>query len=216
MDVHRLVSVTCHDLRTPLTVLRGVATLLLHASSELDHARTQELLRLVDQQVEAMSDRIEDMLAISALESGRLSVTMDSFQVDEILAEVQDWAALSDGGERVRTRGTPGVVVEGDRERAVQALRALVQNALRHAPDESPIEIAAVPDDWWVRLEVLDRGPGLPAGVRPFEPFQGGADGSGLGLYMVAGLARAMGGEVAAGPRPGGGAAVSFTLRRRG
>ncbi|MGH7776490.1 MAG: sensor histidine kinase [Candidatus Dormibacterales bacterium] len=216
VDPHRLVSAVGHELRTPLTVLRGVATLLVQAPEQLEPARIQELLRLVDQQVEAMSDRIEDMLAISALDSGRLQVSMDVFQVDEVFSEVQDWAALLEEGARVAVRGAPGVAVEGDRERAVQALRALLQNAFRHVPGDSPIEVVAEPDDWSVRIEVLDRGPGLPTGLDPFEPFAGEGGGSGLGLYLVAGLARAMGGDAAAVTRPGGGSAVSFTLRRRG
>ncbi|MGH7903436.1 MAG: sensor histidine kinase [Candidatus Dormibacteraceae bacterium] len=216
-----MISAVGHDLRAPLTVIRGAATLLLQTQGELEPGRAAEMLRLIDGQVELMNDRIEDMLAIAALDAGQLRLSHERLALEELVTALGAWAAKRDGGTRVSVRadpdlsprGDPGPVLEGDPDRVLQCLRALVRNALRHCPGDSPIEVSMVADGTGgVCFRVHDRGPGLPSQVTPFQRFQSGGSGAGLGLDLVRGLVVAMGGEVAYEARPGGGSALSFTL----
>jgi signal transduction histidine kinase len=110
--------------------------------------------------------------------------------------------------------------VNGDRDRIEQVLRALVANALRHAPT-SDVEISVEPQSAKVRVGVLDRGPGIPKAQREhvFKRFVrvnelASGSGAGLGLYVARGLARLMGGDVTLETRPQGGSVFWFTLGR--
>jgi two-component system sensor histidine kinase KdpD len=99
-----------------------------------------------------------------------------------------------------------------------QLLVNLVENALRHTPADSPIELGAIHDGRTALLEILDRGPGLPPGgeTRVFEKFYRGPasppGGSGLGLAICRGIAHAHGGTIEATNRPGGGLLVRVRI----
>jgi two-component system sensor histidine kinase KdpD len=216
-----LISVIGHELRRPLTVIRGAATLMLDTEDRLPEDRALEMLRMIDANVEDMSDLIEDLLIMVHLETHDLGLFMEPIQVAEMVSAGLEIERRRLGDHPVTVLGAaPGLVVQADRSRAVRALRALLANAARHSPEGSPIEISVESHGPQVRIEVLDRGPGIPAAEREavFERFRrlGESSRLGLGLYLVRGLARAMGGDAGASERPGGGATVWFTLGRRG
>ena len=240
-DQHYLeiMSALGHELRRPLTVIRGAATLMLDMAGRLPPDKTVNLLSLIDGNVEEMSDLIEDLLLTVHLEAGDLRLFEEPVDVAEMVALAVEAERRHTGDHPVTVLGaSPGIQVEADRDRAVRALRALVDNAARHSPPESPIEITVAGpdtgaqaggansakretrDDGMVHFEVRDQGPGIPTAdrERAFERFEklSGGSGLGLGLYLVRGLARVMGGDAGAGEAAGGGAAVWFTLRRRG
>ena len=216
-----LLSVLGHELRSPLTVVRGVATLLLDSFDDLPRERRVDMLRLIDQHVEAMSDRIEDLLAVCNLDAGDVRLVMQDVSAGALLQHAAQRAVRRANGHPVQALPVSGDVdVEADWERSLQVLNALIANAVRFSPAEAPVELRAAPVGDAVRFEVLDRGPGVPAQLREqifkrlgrIAPEGGGA---GLGLYMVRGLARAMGGEAGSEPRPDGGSIFWFTLKRR-
>ena len=216
-----LISVIGHELRRPLTVIRGAATLMLDTEDRLPPDRAVEMLRMIDANVEDMSDLIEDLLIMVHLETHDLGLFMEPIQVAEMVSAGVEIERRRLGEHPVTVLGAaPGLVVKADRSRAVRALRALLSNAARHSPEGSPIEISVESQGPRVRIEVLDRGPGIPAAEREavFKRFRrlGESSRLGLGLYLVRGLARAMGGDAGASERPGGGATVWFTLGRRG
>jgi signal transduction histidine kinase len=216
------ISALGHEMRRPLTVIRGAATLLIESAGTLDAATEVEMLSLIDQSVEDLSDLIEDILLMVHVEAGDVSLFLEPVDVADLVATAVELERRHTGEHPVTVLGaTPGVTVEADRERSIRALRALVENAARFSDATSPIEIAVHTDGAsFVRFEVLDRGPGIAPALqeRAFERYeQLGAvvHGLGIGLYLVRGLAAAMGGEAGMGDRPGGGLSVWFTLRRR-
>jgi two-component system sensor histidine kinase KdpD len=216
-----LISVIGHELRRPLTVIRGAATLMLDMDGKMPPGSAVTMLRMIDVNVEDMSDLIEDLLLMVHLEARDLELLTEPIEVAELVAGAVDGERRHLGEHPVTVLGAaPGLMVEADRGRAVRALRCLLGNAARFSTAGSPVEVSVRPQDGVVRFEVLDRGPGIPAADREaaFERFRRAGDGAGLGLglYLVRGLARAMGGEAGAGARRGGGAAVWFTLKRRG
>jgi K+-sensing histidine kinase KdpD len=215
-----LISAVGHDLRTPLTVIRGAATLLLQAHGTMPSERQQAMLRLIEQHTESMSDLVEDLITAAHLEAGDLEVELEEVEVAPIVAEVVDWARRQDASRPIVVLGSaPDITVRTNGERAARVLRAMVGAALAQAPD-SDVEISVEAEADVVSISVLDHGPALPAAQRKrvfdWTARQPEAGGASLGLYVARGLARAMGGDVRLAGRPGGGSAFSFTLRRSG
>lgn len=215
------ISALGHELRRPLTVIRGAATLLIDMDGELPPDKARQMLGLIDGNVEEMSDLIEDLLLMVHLEAGDLQLFAEPVEAANLVAQAVTGERRHLADHPVTVLGaTPGLMVMGDRDRAVRVLRALLGNAARHSPAGTPVEVAVTATAEEVRFEVQDRGPGFSAAEREraFGRFTKLASGPGLGLglYLVRGLARLMGGDAGARDRPGGGASVWFTLKRRG
>ncbi len=212
------MSVLAHDLRSPLTVIRGAATLLIESREELPAERVHALLGIIESQAGQMADKVDDMLAAARLDGDRLRLFDEDADLGGIVANALDAARRVARGRRLRAGGViDGISVHADSERVAQVLRILLDNAVRYSPDAAWIEVRAEPSSSSVRVEVRDRGAGIPAGDREriFERFQrldSGGNGSGLGLYVARGLARAMAGECGVDSRPGGGSVFWFTV----
>jgi signal transduction histidine kinase len=208
-DYLEVVNTIGHDMRRPLSVVRGAATLLLEAVDELPRERRDQMLELIADGVEEMTDMIEDLLAAVHVRASDLRVTSEPIQVASLVEAAVERARRGDTSRPLAVDpGPPGLVAEGDPPHAERVMRALLANALAQTPADSPIEVIVRDDTDFTRVEVLDRGPGLLEAGREliFER---------LGLYMAREVARAMGGDVGAAPRPGGGSAFWFTLKKR-
>ena len=215
-----LISMVGHELRNPLTVIRGAATLLLQAQNQMPLERRQAMLRLIEQHSEAMADLVEDLITVAHLEAGDAEIMVEDVEVAKLIEKVVEWARRQDSRPIIVLGSEPALKIRGDRERSEQVLRALVGNALRHAPT-SDVEIVVEARPREVRVGVLDRGPGIPSEERDhvFERFVrvnelAAGSGAGLGLYVARSLARLMQGDVTLEPRPEGGSAFWFTLGR--
>jgi two-component system osmolarity sensor histidine kinase EnvZ len=192
-----------HDLRTPLSRLR-----LAVEMSGADAAAAQGM----NADIEEMDQVIGQFLDFARGDAeAREPVALDAL-ADEVAAH---FAKL---GKPVRRTGTSGVTLPAARMALHRALMNLVDNALRHGGGE--IEIAASRRGGEAILEVLDRGPGIPAGEverlkRPFtrlDEARSGQGGSGLGLAIVERVAHAHGGRFELAPREGGGLAARLVL----
>jgi signal transduction histidine kinase len=213
-----LMSVLGHELRSPLTAIRGASSLLLMAHSDLPPEKVVELLRVIDSQAGRMADRVDDVLVAGRLAAGELSLMEEEVELADVIADVLEDARGQATDRRIRAPGVvEGVTVMGDQQRVTQVLRVLVENAIRFSPPGSPVEVRVAAQRGMARIEVRDRGQGIAAEYRE-RVFERGirldesGPGAGLGLYVASGLAAAMGGSAGAEPRAGGGATVWFTL----
>jgi signal transduction histidine kinase len=212
-----------HELRRPLTVIRGASTLLVDDMDSMPAASRTQMLTLIDRSAAGMAELIDDVLTAVHLDVGDIDYLLEPVDLAAVLDEALESVRRIDPDRPIEIRGAGGLVVEADREHALRAVRAALVNAVQHTPAGSPVEVvaAAGEDGDAVRLDVLDRGPGIPAEWREqafgrFTRLDERASGAGLGLYLARGLARGMGGDVALEDREDGGTAVCFTLRRRG
>jgi signal transduction histidine kinase len=210
-----------HELRRPLTVIRGASTLLIDDSDALPPGSRQQMLSMIDRSATEMSELIDDVQTAVHLEIGDVHFSLEPVEVAALVEEAVEPVRREEPERGVEIGATDGLAVEADREHAVRALRALVQNAHRFSPSGDPVTVTASADGDVVRLLVLDRGPGIPAAQRDraFERFarlDPNTGGAGLGLFLARGLARGMGGDVSVDDREDGGTAACFTLRRRG
>jgi histidine kinase len=210
------LSLLTHDLRRPLTVIRGAATLLVEAQEQLPPSSRTQILGLIDQNVEAMSEMIEDLSVVARLEAGALEVATGPLAVGELLEAALESATRSAPGARLGVAAAPGLKVEADRELAIRALRALLLGALERS-DQPLVEVDVEPGERLVRLRVRTPPGSVPEGrAEPgFEPLVPAGRDPGLALYMARGVARAMGGDLVVSSGPGADFLFSFTLNRR-
>lgn len=198
-DIVTWNSLIAHELRTPVTILKG----RLQGLAEGVFQPEPQLLQSLHQQADGLARLVEDLRVVSLLDSGRLQ--MRPVEID-LASEIEGLARLVErdldkAGFGLRMTLASGRCV-ADPVRLRQAVLALLDNALKYA-EPCVLEIATRLSDAEVEISIIDRGPGMPESLRnrAFEPFRRGDDvefqsGSGLGLAVVRGIAEAHGGRV--------------------
>jgi PAS domain S-box-containing protein len=226
--VHRLLghflANVAHEFRTPLSALAASVELLMDQASDLSSGESDELLASLHLGVVGLQTLIDNLLESASIEAGQFRVQPRPSDLAEIVAEAVSTMQplLAKRGQRLVVE-LPEVVpwVQADPRRTGQVLINLLSNANKNSPDGSEIELRAAPQEDWVRLSLVDSGPGVPQAERNSlfrrfgRPGQGGdraRAGVGLGLSVVKAIVEGHGGEVGMDDRPGGGAVFWFTL----
>ena len=211
-----LVSTVAHELRSPLTSVKGFTATLLAKWDRFTDAQKRLMLETVDADADRVTRLISELLDIARIDSGRLVVRPQLVDLPAIVERhVQGLVASGYRPDRFAVETLPGQPeVWADADKVQQVIANLVENALRHGDGMVTVRVAPAGPD--VAVTVLDQGPGVPAHLRSrvFAKFwrEGRRGGSGLGLYIVRGLVEAHGGRVTVDDAPGGGAAFCFTL----
>jgi len=205
-----------HDLRTPLAAIRA-ATSDLRTDVAYDEATRHELLEVVSEEAERLDRLVDNLLSMARIEAGVLRPDRQAVALDELV------------GHRVRRlshlfahvavaqaipSGLP--LVDADYSQIDQVVTNLLENAARHTPPGTTIDVEARVADDGVAVCVADRGPGVDIDHADelFEPFRRGpgSRSSGIGLAICRAIVDAHGGTISVGNRDGGGAAFEFTL----
>ena len=195
-----------HELRVPLTSIKGSAATALRASPTPDPAVVQQFLRIIDEQADHMHSLIDDLLDAGRIEAGTLAVGPEPTEVASLVEQARNMFLSGEGRHTVQIDLPPDLPrVMADRGRIVQVLTNLLSNAARHSPESSPIRVAAERKGVHVAISVSDKGQGVPLDQLPhlFRKYaRGGGDrgirGSGLGLSICKGLVEAHGGRIRA------------------
>jgi two-component system sensor histidine kinase KdpD len=214
-----LLASISHDLRTPLAVITGAGSALADPQLALDAAARTALAESIAARGREMSELVQNVLDLVRLESDRALLRRDWETLDDLVG-----LALARVGERLADHEV-GVALPAelpplhvDATLVVQLLANLLENAARHTPAGTRIEVRAEVDEGMLAVVVEDDGPGLgPDPDRLFAKFQRGRDesdrpGAGLGLAICRAVAELHGGRIAAANRAGGGARFRFTL----
>ena len=210
-----------HELRVPLTSIKGSIAAALGAARLVAPAETREFFRIIDDQADRMIGLIADLLDAGRIEAGTLSVAPEPSEVAALVDQARG-TFISGGGRHAVGIDLPPDLppVLADRQRIVQVLNNLLANAARHAPDTAAIRIAAARDGEHVAVSVADEGRGIaPEHLgQLFRKYAAAGDreggvGGGLGLAICKGLVEAHGGRIRA--ESGGlglGTRVTFTI----
>jgi two-component system, OmpR family, sensor histidine kinase KdpD len=205
-----------HDLRTPLTTIRGLAAEIAQSGDERAMTIAEESGRL--------GQMVDDLLDLSTIKAGALRPAIAINAAEDVMgATLQRVSGVTRGRDLRASLDTSEPVLVGrfDFSFAVRVLVNFLENALKYTDARSPVEFRVRRDDQTLVFEVLDRGAGVPEASRTqiFEPFHRadgdattGASGAGLGLAIAAGLAAAMSGRVTYAPREGGGSIFSLLV----
>ena len=213
-----------HELRTPLTTIKGCAATVLGSTSPLNPAEAYQFFRIIDQQADHMRSLINDLLDVTRIEAGTLSVAREPTDLAAMVDEARE--AFLRGGARnsVEVDLAPDLPrVGADRQRLVQVLNNLFSNASKYSPDWSAIGVSASVQDVYVAISVSDEGrgvsaEGLPHLFRKFSRIDSDdldqhIGGEGLGLAISKGIVEAHGGRIwAESEGPGLGTRFTFTI----
>ncbi len=215
------LAMVSHELRAPLTSIKGSAATVLDSSSELDPAVVRQFFRIIGDQADHMHALVSDLLDVARIETGALAVAPEPADVAVLLDRARSGFGDGGGANRLAIDVEPDLpVVMADRRRIVQVLGNLLSNAARHSPESSVIRVSAVRDGVHVSISVADDGRGITVERLPhlFRKFAGAESGerdgdTGLGLAICKGIVEAHGGRIwAESAGPGMGARFTFTL----
>jgi heavy metal sensor kinase len=237
-QVRRFSADASHELKTPLTVLRGEIEVALR--NPRDPAEYQRVLMSVLEEVESMARLVDDLLLLSRADAGALRWGAGPVEMDRLVEEVAKEGEILGRGKQVQVKiqELEPLVIQGDGQRLKQLLRNLVDNGVKYAPPggqvsltlravkgeapepNSKFEIPNSKSPDWAEIEVRDTGIGIPPEALPriFERFyrvdparSRETGGAGLGLCIAKTIAEAHGGSIGAESTPGSGS--TFTVR---
>jgi two-component system, OmpR family, sensor kinase len=207
------VSDASHELRTPITIVRGHLELLGD-----DPEERRETVALVTDELDRMSRFVDDLLLLAKAERDDF-LRLDSLELGALTDELFDKACAL-GARSWKLEGRGEALLHADRQRLTQAVMGLAQNAVQHTSDGDPIWLGSATADDEARLWVRDAGPGVPFAdqERIFERFARAhasrrrSEGAGLGLAIVRAIAEAHGGRVELSSRSGAGATFTVVI----
>jgi hypothetical protein len=211
-----LVSTVAHELRSPLTSVKGFTATLLAKWDRFTDEQKQLMLATVNADADRVTRLITELLDVSRIETGRLELHKQVVDVGSIVRrDVAARVASGESEDRFVLSLADGIgEVWGDPDKLAQVVGNLIENALRHG--DGTVTVTVTPARDGLGLEVVDEGEGIAAEALPrvFTKFWRGnrRGGTGLGLYIAKGIIDAHDGTIEAGRAPNGGARVGFVL----
>ena len=206
-----LIDAMAHEFKTPLTLIKAATTSLL-ANPEVPAESRKEQIAIADEEAEHLRELIDDAIEMARLDTAHIEIHAEMANPVDTLQDVLHsmQTEIDEHPVRIVTSG-PLPPIAFDKRLMKLAIRQLLDNALKYTPPEVPVEMGAWVEDGMAMLEVTDHGEGIPAEEQPriFERFyrspsvKGQIPGSGLGLSIAHGIARAHNGELTVSSRPG-------------
>ncbi len=200
------VAAVSHELRTPLTSIQGYVKTLLRPEVDFEPAQQRSFLEAVDRQSERLRNLIEDLLAVSRLESEEMSASASAVSLPQVAARVIEEVGGRAELHPLDLRFEPNLPpIHSDEGKIHQIILNLVDNAFKYSPDGAPVTLLGKVEGEGVTISVIDNGEGIPqdAQRRIFDRFYQvdqsstrKVGGTGLGLYICRRLGEAIGGRV--------------------
>ena len=224
-ELHKqqLLQTVSHDLRSPLSSVRGILTLLSSGAMGPLPDKALDKVRLAESDIERLIKLITDLLDLEKIAEGKSSLEVSCVQVKRLVERAANSIVALAEEKRINiSRTIDPVHVLGDEDRLVQVMVNLLSNAIKFSPDGGEIEVdAEAQENGTIEIVVSDRGRGVPEEMRSqiFERFEqvqkndaieGG--GSGLGLAICKSIVELHGGSIGVRENPGGGSAFWFRV----
>jgi signal transduction histidine kinase len=215
-----------HELRSPLSVIKGSSDLILKEVSNLSSADIEKLLSQIRSSSEDMLQIVNNMLDVSKMESGVFEIDKERSDINKLLEEEREYyVSLAKEKNISISLDLERDLKEFsfDTERITQVMNNLISNALKFTPKGGAISIKSHSSDGSVRVSVADSGPGVPDEFKPklfhkfvqFHDASAGEKGTGLGLVISKGIVEAHGGKIWVEDNEPIGAIFVFTLPLR-
>lgn len=222
----QFLSMASHELKTPITSIRGQAQLALRRIAKQrevspDISTAYTALEKIEQQTRRLNALVEDLLDLSSIQAGKIPLQMSNCDLVEVCRAVVEEQRLLSG--RSITFETPLETgkIKADANRLSQVVTNLVSNALKYSPDEKPISVRLNQDDGKITIAVEDEGSGIAPEEQEhiFEPFYRAShargsskNGMGLGLAICKDIVERHGGSIWCDSHPGKGSSFFVSL----
>jgi len=206
-EKNEFMGIAAHDLRNPLSAIKGYAEMVMEDAQPLNHPGLEENGRRIRDTAARMVEMVQNLLDVNAIERGEMKLNLAPTDLDPALNQVIETqrprAAVKQ--QTIHLETEPASVVLADPSVTVQVLENLVSNAVKYSPPGRKIFVRLKQDAKGVRVEVQDQGPGLSAEDQKklFGKFArlsakptGGEHSTGLGLSIVKKMVEAMNGQV--------------------
>lgn len=214
-----LLAAVSHDLRTPLTAIKGIA-------NEIWNGGDPSRAHTIEEEADRLNAQVSDLLELSQINAGVLPLAVQTNAVDDVVGAALDVVETVHGTGRIDVRiANDDAILVGDFDfmHTMRALTNLLENALKYSPGGARVELDVAQVGDRLRFTVQDRGPGVPAGdeQKIFAPFHrssavtDGVRGTGLGLTIARRLTEAQRGTLEYARRPGGGSRFTIELPAR-
>ena len=207
-----LVATVAHELRSPLTGIKGFTSTLLTKWERFSDDQRHLMLETVDADADRLSRLITELLDAARIDAGRLTLRRGPVRLHELVQHVLTNMTGGAGDPFEITISEDLAVIWGDDDRIIQVVTNLIENAARHGFGLKQLVLENTADPDGVTLEVHDNGPGIPEEMRQrvFSRFwrSGPGAGSGLGMYIARGIVEQHGGRIDILDSTGGGALV--------
>ena len=218
-----LISTLSHELRSPLTSVKGFTSTLLHRWERFSDDQKKEMLATVNMDADRVTRLIRELLDVSRIDAGKLELRRKEFDLPAMAAGILGRFRIQHDRHRFEVSFPDGFPrVYADPDKVEQVLTNLVENAVKYS-DGGTVTVTGTATDHAVEVAVGDEGVGIPADQLPliFTKFyrragQGAPSGTGLGLFIARGLVEAHGGRIWADSAPGRGTELRFRLPRVG
>ena len=216
-----LVATVAHEFRTPLTSLRMAVHLLSEETVGPLTRKQADLVFAAREECDRLQSIVDELLDLSRIQADRIELRTSVLDPEQVInTAVEAHAAEAESRHAtLRAEVLPGMpAILADRERIQLVLGNLIVNAIKYGPDGGTITVRAAQREGFLRIEVADQGPGIPAGYRQavFDKYvrvpgapKGGA---GIGLYIAREIVGAHGGEIGVDSEPGKGSTFWFTV----
>ncbi len=214
-----LLQAVSHDLRTPLAGIKASASSLRQLDIAWSDVDRNEFLRTIEDETDRLTTLVGNLLDMSRIQAGAVAPRTRPVGLEEVVPAAL--AGLGERGDKVEVDVPESLPpVQTDPALLERVVANLVDNAVAHSPEGSPVRVEAGEVGSKVMIRVIDRGPGIPPAEREriFQPFQRLGDSSshgagvGLGLAVARGFTHAMGGDLVVDDTPGGGTTMTIEL----
>jgi PAS domain S-box-containing protein len=216
------VSVISHELKTPVSLIKGYASTLRREDAEWDKGTVMNGLAVIEEETDKLTELIENLLDVTRLQAGTLTLQFSEIRLDELARRLTKKFQTQTAIHTITVNFPPDYpAIRGDERRLEQVFANLLSNAIKYSPGGGQIEIGGEVVDEGVQVSVSDEGVCLTPEQQKnvFERFYRvdnaltrETQGVGLGLYIVRSLVEAHGGRVWVESEPGQGTTFSFTL----
>jgi len=216
------ISIISHELKTPVSLIKGYAGTLRRDDAKWDSKTVQESLTVIEEEADRLTGLIENLLDASRLQAGALKLNVSEVALNTMAEQLAKKFQTQSSAHTFVVEFPPAFpILHADEERVRQVMTNLISNAIKYSPDGGSITIKGRADTDKVTITVSDQGPGLPADELPrvFDRFYRAdtaatkrAQGAGLGLYLAKAVIEAHNGEIWAESQQGEGAEFSFSL----